>query len=121
MKNTANKKSRPGSIGNGFSSNQNLYADGDIKGFDANYIAINEEKLQQQLFDHLAQHKKVRRLARCLGCNKPKSPLKFSIHSAICRDCVKDLQMKGAVARSNFIERAKANVGRFLKGVANYA
>ncbi len=36
----------------------------------------------------------------------------------ICRLCAGELKTKGATAQNNFVERVKANVGKFLKGGA---
>lgn len=97
---------------------QNEIAGGKFQGFDVFNIAINEEKFQTNLAAHLARHKTVRRLVRCHGCNKSKSPLKMTVYATICRQCVQSLRTKGAAARNNFIERAKSNVGKFLRRVA---
>lgn len=74
-----------------------------------------EQKLQADLTAHLVQHRSVRRLCRCFGCENPKSPLKMSTYPAICRECISKLKGKGKTARSHFIERVKSNVGRFLR------
>ncbi len=77
---------------------------------------IDTGKFQSDLTGHLTRHRKIRRLYRCFGCEKSKSLFKMSRYPFLCRDCFKSLRDKKPVARNNFIERAKSNVGRFLRG-----
>lgn len=100
---------------NGAVLNQNENAGGIFQGFDFEDFAINQSKLQDDIAEHISQHRTIRRLQRCSGCNMPKSNRKMSAFPSICRDCLTDLRGKGKTAQSNFIERAKANLGRSLR------
>lgn len=107
---------------------QNKEASGANRGFEQNRIAgkamadfnwksiTDVEKLQSQLAGHLEQHRTVRKLVRCLGCGQPRNPVRMSAIAGVCRECVEALDGKGPTARNRFIESAKANVGRFLRG-----
>jgi len=73
------------------------------------------DELQCQLVERLSQYKRVRKLVRCFGCGQPRSPVSMSAVAGICRCCVVAFREKGRTAQNNFIERSKANVGRFLR------
>lgn len=101
---------------------------GDRSGFQNHFItagdssdfefddAINIDNLQRDLTEHLQRHRRIRRLYRCFGCGGAKSLLKMSSYPAICRDCVGSLNDKGKTAKNNFVEKVKANFGKFLRG-----
>lgn len=110
------QKTVSGDIRNGSDENLKNHS-GDFKAFSITNYATKSNELQETISNHLAQHKKVRKLIRCLACNKGKSPFKMSAYNAICKDCVHSLKAKGKTARNNFIERTKSNVDRFLQGV----
>ncbi len=63
--------------------------------------------------------KVIKLTARCFSCNRGMSAARMSSGRVICRTCADELKTKGATARNNFVEKVKANVGRFLKEVAS--
>ena len=75
----------------------------------------NADELQLKLVEHLSRHKTIHKLIRCFGCGQPRGPLKMSSVAGICGNCLITVRQKGATARNNFVERSKANIGRFLR------
>jgi len=142
-----NEKAAAGAIRNGSESNLNLTLDGKFKGFDVfNYAEgatktqcclchptlskpcgvvrlcptceSAQEKRKVELTEMLTTPLAVRRLdRRCFACNRGLTLSRMASGSIICRPCVDELRTKGATAQNNFVEKVKANVGRFLKGV----
>jgi ribosomal protein L37AE/L43A len=77
-----------------------------------------QEKRKAELTEMLTTPPTVKRLdRRCFACNRGLTPSRMASGSIICRPCADELRTKGATAQNNFVEKVKANVGRFLKGV----
>lgn len=75
------------------------------------------EALATAIFAHVARPRKVIRLQKCVGCGNCKTPAKFSLYYAICKECVAVVRDKSKVAQSNFVERLLNNLRRNIKGV----
>ena len=60
----------------------------------------------------------IKLTARCFSCNRAMTAARMASGRIICRTCAGELKTKGATARNNFVEKVKANVGRFLKEVS---
>lgn len=142
-----NEKAAAGAIRNGSESKLNLTLDGKFNGFDVFNHNENvpktqcslchptlskpcgvvrlcptcesaQEKRKVELTEMLTTPLTVRRLdRRCFACNRGLTPSRMASGSIICRPCADELRTKGATAQNNFVEKVKANVGRFLKGV----
>jgi hypothetical protein len=89
-----------------FADNQRLF------GF--NY-AEETEDLQSNLAAHLQQHKRIVRLYRCFCCEKNRTVQKMSVCLAVCRECYKMAQNKGAISKRNFVEKTLNNFHKFLR------
>lgn len=77
-----------------------------------------QENRKDGLLNLLTTPAKIIKLtARCFSCNRGLTPARMASGAIICRTCAKDLRTKGATAQNNFVERVKANVGKFLKEV----
>lgn len=110
-----NKKAESGAIRNSFREN---FTSGDDLAFSVEDYAKKSPEFQQSLTDVLSKHQTVRRLFSCFICGKSYSLKKMTNCPAFCRNCRDNLRSKGRIAQNNFIERAKANVGKFLREVA---
>jgi hypothetical protein len=71
--------------------------------------------LQSNLEANLARHKKVIRLFRCFACEKNCTVRKMSNCLVVCRECYRMAQVKGKIARKNFVEKALNNFHKFLR------
>ncbi len=72
-------------------------------------------ELQSNLTAHLRRHKKVIRLYLCFGCGENRTAQKMSNCLAVCRDCYRTAQDKGAVGKRNFVEKTLNNFHKFLR------
>ncbi len=147
MNTRTNEKAPRRTTAKAFESNLNLTFDGKFKGFDVFNHNENvpktqcslchptlskpcgvarlcptcesaQEKRKAELTEMLTTPPTVRRLdRRCFACNRGLTPSRMASGSIICRPCADELRTKGATAQNNFVEKVKANVGRFLKGV----
>ena len=87
-----------------------------FNGFDVSDYAINEEKLQSDIFSNLIKHKKVIKLDhRCSGCKNFFTAKKMSRCPSICRKCFSAAQDKGKIALGNFIAKAASNYQRIMR------
>jgi|GEM_PF-3679932 len=77
---------------------------------------VNAHALQSKIEEHLAVHKTVQWCVRCLACGQPRNQARMSAIAGICRECIVAGRNRGLLILNNFIERLKANVGRFLRG-----
>ncbi len=78
-----------------------------------------QEERASELAHALTTPPKVVRLGcRCFSCNRGLTPARMAAGSVICRTCASDLKSKGATAQNLFVEKVKANVGRFLREVS---
>jgi ribosomal protein L37AE/L43A len=100
--------------GAGDSGSKTNFTANEIQAFSVLDYTEELSAIQSIIKDRIKPIGKVVRCYRCLLCERSYAASRMSNLLIVCRDCQKQTQGKGKIARQNQIDRIKHNLGIFL-------